>query len=160
MKTYRVVVGFAIILCYLQQSGWAAPSQTKEVRPSFEQERLGKLENASLISEASKAIHRVESVLEELLNQSEGREMIEHIMNETGISRITSRLQKRQQLDIQAELDAARATLQRLLAIFAQIRRQATRPLRDRNYALFVCTGFRLWFDIKETFDQVSVHTL
>ena len=157
MKTYRVVVGFAAILCYLQQSGWAAPSQAKEVRPSIEQERLGKLENASLISEASKAIHRVESVLEELLNQSEGRE---HIMNETGISRITSRLQKRQQLDIQAELDAARATLQRLLAIFAQIRRQATRPLRDRNYALFVCTGHRLWFDIKGTFDQVSVHTL
>ena len=87
---------------YLQQSGWAAPSQTKEVRPSIEQEHLGKLKNASLSSEASKAIHQVESVLEELLNQSEGRETIEHIINETGISRITARLQKRQQLDIQA----------------------------------------------------------
>ena len=136
MKTYRVVVGFAVILCYLQQSGWAAPSQTKEVRPSIEQEHLGKLENVSLISEASKAIHQVESVLEELLNQSEGRETIEHnIMNETGISRVTARLQKRQQLDIQAELDAARATLRRLLAIFAQIRRQTV----ERSQLCIVC---------------------
>ena len=31
MNTYKLVLGCAVLLCYMQQYGWAAPSQVKEV---------------------------------------------------------------------------------------------------------------------------------
>ena len=115
-----------------------------------EQAKLGKLENASLISEDLKATD-IESMLEENIHQSEARE---HIMNENFQNHNS---QKRQQPDTQADIKAALTAARIKAALLPRIHRQATRPLRDHNYALFVCTGYRLWRDIKQTFDQVSV---
>ena len=75
MNTCQLVLGCAVILCYMQQYSWAAPSQVKEVRRSINQARLGKLENASLISEHLKATDQ-EGMLEEVINHSDERENI------------------------------------------------------------------------------------
>ena len=40
MNTYRLVLGSLLIICYLQQHGWAAPSQTDNVQPSILQSQV------------------------------------------------------------------------------------------------------------------------
>ena len=71
----RVVLGCVVLLCYLQQYGWAAASQIKEVRHSIRRAWLGTLENALLISEHLKATDQ-ELMLEKVVNQSDAREII------------------------------------------------------------------------------------
>ena len=51
MNTYRLVLRCVVIVCYLQQHGWAAPSQTENAQPSIQQTQVG------------------EEILEDALNQ-------------------------------------------------------------------------------------------
>ena len=141
MNTYKLVLGCAVLLCYMQQYGWAAPSQVKEVRRSINQARLGKLENASLISEHLKATDQ-EGMLEEVINHSDERENIEHFMNKAGldVSKIKFHLQKRQSAD-ETATEASIAVAQGVDEVQSQLDAAVDQAVRDTAYAIFFALG-------------------
>ena len=40
MNAYRVILGCVVITCYLQQQGWAAPSQIENFQPSIHDQQI------------------------------------------------------------------------------------------------------------------------
>ena len=52
MNTYRLVLGCVVIICYLQQHGWAAPSQTENAQPSIQQTHLNNQFGEEILEDA------------------------------------------------------------------------------------------------------------
>ena len=52
MNTYRVVLGCVVIICYLQQHGWAAPSQIENVQPSIQQTQVNNQLQEDILEDA------------------------------------------------------------------------------------------------------------
>ena len=70
---YRVVLGCVVIICYLQQQGWAAPSQTQNGQPSIQQIQI----NDQLKEEISEdTINRVLLNLSNTLSRIQKRQVV------------------------------------------------------------------------------------
>ena len=64
MNTYQVVLGCVVIICYLQQHGWAAPSQIENARSSIQQTQVDDQLREEILRDALNHMHV-------LLNQSD-----------------------------------------------------------------------------------------
>ena len=52
MNTYRLVLGCVVIICYLQQHGWAAPSPIENAQPSIQQTHLNNQFGEGILEDA------------------------------------------------------------------------------------------------------------
>ena len=132
MNTYRLVLGCVVIVCYLQQHGWAAPSQTENAQPSIQQTQVDNPFGEEILEDA---------INQALLNLSEDGISQQALLN-------LPKEAIKQALLTQSHIQK-RSTLS---SLFERIRQN----MRDSLFPQFYCNAKVLRTDMRVNYFEVS----